>query len=959
MPRFVYFWINHLFLKRILIFTILLYWQLPIANCQSSSYWQQQVNYKIDVTLNDAEHTLDGYVKMDYFNNSADTLHFIWIHLWPNAYKNDRSAFTDQMLENGSTDFYFSDNDKRGYINRLNFKVNTLIAKTEDHPQHQDIIKLILPAALAPKSSCKIETPFHVKLPYNFSRGGHIGQTYQITQWYPKPAVYDSKGWHPIPYLDQGEFYSEFGNFEVQITLPKNYVVAATGDLQEQPEKEWLKTRKGVIKNTEEKQKKKSIKVTEETIPSAKETKTLHYLQNNVHDFAWFADKTFSVKTDSLILPSGKKIAVYAFYYPENKELWVKSTLFIKQAILTKSKWLGEYPYNIVSVVEDERNGGGMEYPTITFLSPSNKEQELDFIINHEVGHNWFYGILASNERLHPWMDEGMNTYYDNRYALQQYGAASAFEIPVQSAFIKKRVPVDIQQTFLQTLINAKKDQPIETAAEKFSEPNYNMIAYTKTGQWMKFLEEEIGKDLFDSCMKVYYNRWSFKHPYPDDFKKIMIEISGKNLDSLFSLLNKNGTLVKPALKKDIRFASFFNLNQSEKHNYIFAAPAIGYNFYDKLMLGVVLHNYTLPFSKLQFVIAPLFAPKSSQLNGIGRIGYSWYPGNNGQKAELSVAAASFTGDSYADSTNKLNYLHFSKITPSFKFIFANKNPRSSVTKYIQWKTFFINEQQLLFTRDEILHIDVITYPFKSRYLNQLQFVLENSRILYPYKGAFQIEQGNGFIRTNFTGNYYFNYAKGGGLNLRLFAGKFFYTGDKTFIKQFETDPYHLNMTGPNGQEDYNYNNYFVGRNEYKAVSSQQIMVRDGNFKVRTDLLSSKIGKTDDWLAAVNFTTDVPKNINPLQMLPIKIPLKAFLDIGTYAEAWKKNAASGRFVYDAGLQLSFFKNVINIYIPLLYSKVYKDYFKSTIPDKKFIKSISFSIDIQNLSLKKIIPQIPF
>ncbi|MBL0356889.1 MAG: hypothetical protein IPP72_08335 [Chitinophagaceae bacterium] len=182
-------------------------------------YWQQQVNYTINVTLNDTEHSLDGFEVMEYYNNSEDTLRFIWIHLWANAYKNDRTAFTDQLLENGSTDFYFSNAEDRGYINRLAFKVNGTIAVMEDHPQHQDILKVYLPVPLAPKQSCKIETPFHVKLPYNFSRGGHIDQSYQATQWYPKAAVYDKKGWHEMPYLDQGEFYCDFGNYEVAITF--------------------------------------------------------------------------------------------------------------------------------------------------------------------------------------------------------------------------------------------------------------------------------------------------------------------------------------------------------------------------------------------------------------------------------------------------------------------------------------------------------------------------------------------------------------------------------------------------------------------------------------------------------------------------------------------------------------------------------------------------------------------
>jgi hypothetical protein len=948
-------------LKKVLFLLLTFCLILHAAHAQQPDYWQQQVNYKIDVTLNDADNTLDGFIKMDYINNSPDTLYFIWIHLWPNAYKNDRTAFSDQMLENGSTSFYFSNNTERGYINRLNFRVNTINAKTEDHPQHQDIIKLILPSPLAPKSSCKIETPFHVKLPYNFSRGGHIGQSYQITQWYPKPAVYDKKGWHPMPYLNQGEFYSEFGNYEVQLTVPENYVVAATGNLQEQNEKEWLKKRK--IFYLEKSIKKKSIhleKEKTELVASSKNLKTLHYVQNDVHDFAWFADKTFSVKTDTLQLPSGKVITVSAFYYADHEPIWTNAIAITKQAILSKCKWLGEYPYDVVSIVDNAATTkGGMEYPTITLLTSGGKVPGLQRVINHEVGHNWFYSALGSNERDYAWMDEGMNTFYDRRYATIYYNAKDGNMFVPKHKFLKDRFPEYPEKSILQTMVKRKQDQPINTTSEKFSALNYSLSSYEKASEWMQLLENELGTALFDSCMKTYYRLWSFKHPYPEDFKKVIEETSGKNLDSAFALLNTKGPIEKPAGKKDIRFSFLFNASETNKHHYIGVSPVVGYNFYDKIMPGIVLHNYTLPNSKFQFVVAPMYSNKSKQLNGIGRVSYSWYPGNNGQKAELSLSGESFTWDTYADSTSRLNYLHFSKIVPSFKFIFANKNPRSTVTKFVQWKTFIIGEQQILFTRDVVRQIDIITYPYKSRYINQLQFVLDNSRVLYPYNGALQIEQGNGFVRTNFTGNYYFNYAKGGGLNLRMFAGKFFYTGDKTFVKQFETDPYHLNMTGAKGYEDYTYSNYFIGRNEFDHYPSQQIIIRDGGFKVRTDLLSNKIGKTDDWLAAVNLTSNIPKNVNLLQVLPFKIPLKAFLDIGTYAEAWKKNATTGRFVYDAGLQLSLLKNTLNIYFPLLYSKVYKDYLKSTIPDKMFIKNISFSIDIQNITLRKFFPQIPF
>ncbi len=923
-----------------------------------NKYWQQKTDYTISVTLNDEDNSLTGFEQIDYYNNSTDTLSFIWIHLWPNAYKNDKTAFSDQRLENGSTDFYFSEENKKGYINQLNFKVDNVNAATEDHPQHQDIVKLLLPTPLAPGKNIKIETPFHVKLPYNFSRGGHVEQSYQITQWYPKPAVYDKTGWHEMPYLDQGEFYSEFGNFDVKITLPQNYIVAATGELQNEEEKKWLKEyisieNKITIKSNKQSQKKEIINT---KILSSNKSKTLRYIQNNVHDYAWFADKTFIVQYDTLKLPSGKIIDAYTFVLPKNKDSWKNSIAATKKSILSKSNWLGEYPYNIVSVVDDASNKpGGMEYPTITTLASGGSEANLERVINHEVGHNWFYGILATNERTFPWMDEGMNTYYDRRYASIYYNAKDGNRFVPKQKFIKNRISAYPQKMILDTYIKLKKDQPINTASEKFLGINYGASAYVKAGEWMMLLEKELGTAMFDSCMKEYYHRWQFKHPTPEDFIAVMEDVSSRALTNTFALLNKKGA-IEVEKKKERKFVSIFNFKETDKYHYISLAPAFGYNLYDKLMVGALVHNYNLPPSNFQFVAAPMFATGTKKLNGLGRAEYSWFPKTNGAKLTLSFAAAKFTGGSFKDSTGSENPLQFNKLVPSIKYVFANKNPRSLIKKYIQFKSYFITETNISFARDAVNNIDIITYPKEQRYLNQFQVGIENNRALYPYDGTFQVEQGEDFVRLNVTGNYYFNYQKDGGLNVRFFAGKFIYTGDKSFTAQYKTYPYHLNMSGPKGDEDYTYQNYFVGRSKFEGFASQQIMNRDGFFKVRTDLLSDKVGRTDDWLSAVNLVTDIPDKINILNALPIKIPVRIFVDIGTYAEAWKKSSTTGRFLYDAGFQLSLFKNILNIYVPVLYSKVYGDYFKSTITEKRFQRNLSFSIDLQQLKFSKLFPQ---
>jgi hypothetical protein len=927
---------------------------LLTANCQLH-YWQQEVNYNIDVSLNDREHTLDGFEKIEYINNSPDTLRFIWFHIWPNAYKNDKTAFTDQMLENGSTKFYFSDKEQKGYINRLDFKVNNITAMVEDHPQHIDIVKIILPDPLSPGQKVNITTPFHIKLPYNFSRGGHDGQSYQATQWYPKPAVYDRNGWHPMPYLDQGEFYSEFGSFDVSITVPKNYVVAATGELQNEEEKEWLKTRatfnwepiKGKEKTTGG-----QIKTIYQLFPeSSDENKTLKYKQDKIHDFAWFADKRFIVNYDTCHLPSGKLTDVYTYYTPKHKDNWKNSVTNSKSAVRHYSSLVGEYPYRVIQVVQGpESFGGGMEYPTITVISPGGSLKELDNTIAHEIGHNWFYGILASNERKHPWMDEGMNSYYDDKYSTAKYGIQPKLD---RLAFETKAV--------------TKSDQPIDLSAEKYSEANYGLVTYYKTAEWMRYLESQLGTEAFNKAMQEYYRRWQFKHPEPEDFKKSIEESTGKNLDTEFSFLSKTGTL--PNQKRmGTKTVPVFNLKalagyvKNPTKDLLLFGPAIGVNSYDKLMIGGFVTNMKLPPPGLQFLLAPLYATGSKKLTGRGFVSYSFYSSSLFKSIDIGVSGSTFTADQFTDDDGKKVFLGFTKIVPGIKFALKEKNPRSNLNRFIQFKSFLINEDGLRFYRDT-----TITFPgpdtaistkyrtiSEHRTLNQFRLVIENNRVLYPYSGELKIEQGKNFVRAAFTGQYFFNYVKEGGLDVRLFAGKFFYTGSKTISKQFATDRYHLNMTGANGYEDYTYSDYFAGRNKFEGFLSQQIMSRDGAFKVRTDLLADKVAKTDDWLLAANFSTTIPSAINPLSLLPVKIPLKFFFDIGTYAESWKQKASTDRFLFDAGLHIPLFKETVNIYIPLIYSSVYGDYFKSTIAKKeRFWKKISFSIDISGFSFRKI------
>ena len=201
-------------------------------SAQTTPYFQQTVDHNIHVQLNDVDHELDAEIWTQYLNNSPYELDYLWYHVWPNAYSSAKSALAKQQFREGDLFLFYAMARDLGGMDGLDFKINGESAHWEFHNEHPDIVKVYLNTSLKPGESIEINTPFKVRIPSGkISRLGHIEQSYQITQWYPKPAVYDRDGWHEMPYLDQGEFYSEFGTFDVHITLPSNYTIGATGDM--------------------------------------------------------------------------------------------------------------------------------------------------------------------------------------------------------------------------------------------------------------------------------------------------------------------------------------------------------------------------------------------------------------------------------------------------------------------------------------------------------------------------------------------------------------------------------------------------------------------------------------------------------------------------------------------------------------------------------------------------------
>lgn len=512
-------------MKKILLLSISLL--ITIVSFSQENYFQQQVDFEIHTELNPKDNSITSYETVTYINNSPDTLDFIYFHLWPNAYKNKKTALSKQMAFNGDGKLHFNAKKVGGYIDSLDFQINGEKISWEYDKKHIDICKVFLNEPLLPGKTIEITTPFYVKLPEDISRMGQADSAYQITQWYPKPAVFDENGWHQMPYLNQGEFYSEFGNYDVYITVPKQIVVAATGNLNNDEELEWLEELNLIeeigrnIKN-----------------PAKGSKKTLHYSEENIHDFAWFCSDKYYVDIDSIKTPNeNKTVKTWAMYTDENYFTWKKGTKHVKSGVKYYSEWVGDYPFNNCTAVEGALSaGGGMEYPTITVISATSIES----VIVHEVGHNWFYGILGFNERRYPFLDEGINSFYDHRYSYEIKNEFPFFG-PISETKNKHDNKAMSQLAYMIPAF-FDMDQPMNLHSEDYSKITYGTIIYEKMPEALIYLENYLGREDFDIAMKSFYEKWKFKHPQPNDFETHLRNSTDKNLDWFFDgIIETNG----------------------------------------------------------------------------------------------------------------------------------------------------------------------------------------------------------------------------------------------------------------------------------------------------------------------------------------------------------------------------------------------------------------------------------
>jgi len=478
------------------VLTLVLLLSIQFAFAQRD-YWQQRVEYTINVKLDAAIHKLTGSQQLTYYNNSPDTLNKVYYHLYFNAFQ--PGSMMDVRSRNlPDPDRRVMDRISKLKENEMGYQ-HILSLKQDGKDLSYQVVGTVLEVTLAkpmlPKSKSVFDMKFESQVPNQIRRSGRNnreGIAYSMTQWYPKIAEYDFQGWHASQYVAR-EFHSPWGDFDVKITIDPSFVIGGTGVLQN-PDQIGHGYSNSAPKKT-----------------SA--DLTWHFIAKNVIDFAWAADPDYT--HDKAKVPNGPEL--HFFYQKNDKtiETWKKMQEYAVKVFEYLNKHFGKYPFETYSIIQG--GDGGMEYPMCTLILGEGSLAGVSGTMAHEVAHSWYQMTLASNESLHAWMDEGFTDFASSE---------------AMAAILNETVPPH-QSSYSSyfSLVNSGLQEPANQHSDHFNTNRaYSTMAYSMGAVFLEQLKYVIGEDNFYKGMKRYYNTWKMKHPEPNDFIRVMEKVSGLQL---------------------------------------------------------------------------------------------------------------------------------------------------------------------------------------------------------------------------------------------------------------------------------------------------------------------------------------------------------------------------------------------------------------------------------------------
>ncbi|HKR55392.1 MAG TPA: M1 family metallopeptidase, partial [Gemmatimonadales bacterium] len=497
---------------------------LPAANRMRSAngapgpnYWQQEADYTIRASVDTASSVLTGSERIHYVNHSPDSLPFVWMQIEQNIFA--KNSITYQLNQPplefaGGVSFDFTG---QGFIGGITISKLESGGKALIRTEYGTMMRVELPSPLAPGAAIDFDVDWRFPIPpYGGGRMGRVGnRLYELGQWYPRMVVYDDiHGWNPLPYIGAGEFYLEYGNFDVTLTLPAGYVLGSTGTVAN-PEEVWSADTRARIEKARSSESAVGIITKEEATANGRRsttgTKNWHVTATNVRDFAWCASPDYRWDASGY---DGKLINT--LYRPEAQP-WLEANRMARFTIKHFSEQWFTYPWPKATTCEGPVQG--MEYPMITFVPalPGREDQFWDLM--HEFGHQWFPMVTGTDERRYPWMDEGFNSFID-------YGAAAEyFKGTAYGDTVWREVLSFAKPAMAPGAEKAMFDKPVE-------QQNLAWAAYQKPPLMLILLRDQVlGKATFERAFRDYIRRWQFKHPQPADFFRTMSDVSGQDLD--------------------------------------------------------------------------------------------------------------------------------------------------------------------------------------------------------------------------------------------------------------------------------------------------------------------------------------------------------------------------------------------------------------------------------------------
>lgn len=483
---------------------------------QNAPYWQQHADYKMEVSMDVKNYQYKGKQELIYTNNSPDTLRKVFYHLFPNAFqpgsemdarlhsiKDPDGRMVNKVKVDGKdvkqSRIESLKSNEIGFLKITNFKQDGITAQTRTSGT---VLEVTLAKPILPNSKTTFTLDFDGQVPVQIRRSGRNnseGIELSMSQWYPKLAEFDFEGWHADPYIAR-EFHGVWGNFDVKITIDKDYTIGGSGYLQDKNE---------IGHGYED----AGVKV---VYPKKTKTLTWHFIAPNVHDFAWAADKDYTHD----IVKGPNDVDLHFFYKnnPKVTENWKKLEPLMVKVMDYYNHKVGAYPYKQYSFIQG--GDGGMEYAMCTLMLGNGTLEGILGTATHELGHSWFQHILASNESKHPWMDEGFTTYIEDSALNELKGD-------------KKEVnPFKGNYAAYYSLVNSGKEQPQTTHGDRYDENRpYSISSYIKGSIFLSQLGYVIGQENLDATLKRYFNDFKFKHPTPNDIKRSAERVSGAELD--------------------------------------------------------------------------------------------------------------------------------------------------------------------------------------------------------------------------------------------------------------------------------------------------------------------------------------------------------------------------------------------------------------------------------------------